>query len=571
METRANFILIGVFTLAGILGALGFMIWLANVQLDRQYAHYGILFSDVSGLAASGDVRFNGISVGKVIERRIHLPDPSKVYVEIEVNAATPVRENTIAQLNSSPVTGVSYISLSNTSSEGRPLESTAGGLPIIASRSSSLQQLVDSAPDLLEEAAVLLEQFTKIAGPENQAYVSSILSNLDGASGGLEQSLTDFSDITKSIGEATGQISKFTDKLDAIGSAAQVTLSNADTALVSATDAFEAAQGAITSSTSAIDSAGAAFAQAEALMRDEVPGIVAQITETVDVLDAAIVDLSTRTGTTIDSFSQTATLLNERLAQLEGTLSGAEEAFTAVTTASDSFYTLVDGDGKLLVADARRVLASASRAIANIETVIDEDVPAMVSDIRRAVANASKAVDQVATDVTNATGKLDPLAADAQEALASATRLFERSQTTLNKLDSALASADTAMGSAEAAFDAASDAMSNDLGPVLADIRTASDRIGNAAARVADDLPAITSDINALIARADSVVKQVQDTVTASSPGIRTFTSSGLNELTSLSGEARGLVRTLRQLVRRLERDPARFLLDDRVPEYRR
>src|SRR5690606_35269544 len=130
----------------------------------------------------------------------------------------------------------------------------------------------------------------------------------------------------------------------------------------------------------------------------------------------------------------------NERLVQLEGTLSGAEEAFTAVTTASNSFDALVDGDGKLLVADARSVLASASRAIANIETVIDDDVPAMVSDIRGAVANASEAVDQVAKDITRATGKLDPLAADAQEALASATRLFERSQTTLNNLDSALA-----------------------------------------------------------------------------------------------------------------------------------
>src|SRR5690606_23216708 len=136
--------------------------------------------------------------------------------------------------------------------------------------------------------------------------------------------------------------------------------------------------------------------------------------------LDGAIVDLSTSTGTAVGGFGETARLLNERLVELEGTLSGAEEACPALTTAWDRFYTLVDGDGRLLVADARSVLASTSRAIANIETVIDEDVPAMVSDIRTAVANASKAVDQVASDVTSATGRLDPLAADAQEALAS-------------------------------------------------------------------------------------------------------------------------------------------------------
>ena len=60
METRANYILIGLFTLLAILGTLGFFIWLASIQIDRQYATYGILFDDVSGLDASGDVLFNG-------------------------------------------------------------------------------------------------------------------------------------------------------------------------------------------------------------------------------------------------------------------------------------------------------------------------------------------------------------------------------------------------------------------------------------------------------------------------------------------------------------------------------
>ena len=53
METRANFILVGAFTLLGIIGALGFFLWLAKVQVDRQYETYGILFEDVSGLDAA--------------------------------------------------------------------------------------------------------------------------------------------------------------------------------------------------------------------------------------------------------------------------------------------------------------------------------------------------------------------------------------------------------------------------------------------------------------------------------------------------------------------------------------
>ncbi|MDP5359028.1 MAG: MlaD family protein, partial [Paracoccaceae bacterium] len=92
METRANYILIGAFTLLAMIGTLGFFVWLASVQIDRQYATYGILFDDVSGLDPSGDVFFNGISVGRVIGIEIDSQDPSRVLTTVEISAATPVR-----------------------------------------------------------------------------------------------------------------------------------------------------------------------------------------------------------------------------------------------------------------------------------------------------------------------------------------------------------------------------------------------------------------------------------------------------------------------------------------------
>ena len=47
---RANFILIGLFTLVTILGTLAFFVWLASVQINKQYQTYGILFEDVSAI-----------------------------------------------------------------------------------------------------------------------------------------------------------------------------------------------------------------------------------------------------------------------------------------------------------------------------------------------------------------------------------------------------------------------------------------------------------------------------------------------------------------------------------------
>ena len=67
METRANYVLIGACALAGILLGLGFFVWLAKFQIDRQYAYYDVLFDNVSGLSRAADVRFSGLSVGQVV------------------------------------------------------------------------------------------------------------------------------------------------------------------------------------------------------------------------------------------------------------------------------------------------------------------------------------------------------------------------------------------------------------------------------------------------------------------------------------------------------------------------
>ena len=571
METRANYILIGVFTLMAILGTLGFFIWLASVQIDRQYATYGILFDDVSGLDSSGDVFFNGISVGRVIGFQIAPEDPSKVFTTIEVDAETPVRTDTIAQLQAQGVTGVAYISLSGGTPSAAPLTANDDGWLIIPSRRSTVQTLVQDAPDLLDEAKLLLEQFQTLTGPENQTFVRNILRNLDASSDNLDQALSDFSDITVTVREATAQITLFTERLDAIGASVSATLEQTDDTLTAAKGAFETADKALLQSVDAVDSAKGVFDQAQQILSEQVPDILAQVSEAATQTNAAIADLQERSGATLDGFSQTSDLLNARLAELDQTLKLANDAFVAVIEASTSFDTLVEGDGTLLVAEARVVLKDAKAAIATIEAVVLDDVPAIMTDIRQGVATASKAVEDVAANLTGMTDRFDPMADEAQQAIASANALFEKAQGSLDALNKTLEVADGALGSAQTAFASATTVMDTDIGPMMTDIREASVQISQAVADVSKDMPEITSELRALIARSDVVVKQIQTGVAQSTPGISDFARKGLPEMTRLAADARVLVTTLGDLVRRIERDPARFLLDGRVPEYRR
>ncbi len=571
METRANYILIGSFTLLAILGSLGFLVWLAGLQMDRQYATYGIYFDDVAGLDASGDVRFNGLPVGRVISLEIDRANPTRILTTVEIDATTPIRANTVAQLQSQGVTGVSYISLSGGATGAEILVGVDGGLPIIASRRSTVQALVEDAPDLLTEATRLLEQFRAMTGTENQNHVAGILRNLDTSSARLDQALTDFSAITGTVSDATSQISRFTDRLDGLAAAVTDTLTRADSTLAAVTRTFDSADGVLTDVAPAVASATAAIASVETMLRDDVPAIVADAAETAAQARAAITDLHDRSAAALDSVATTPDLLNARLVELQTSLQQAGTAFAAVTEAANSFNGLVDGDGTLMVAEARDVLASAQQTIDVLEAVTRDDVPAVVADIRKAVATTADAIDRLAADVTGVTGRLDPLANDAQLALNAARDFVARAQGSLDSLDATLTGANGALSSAETAFDTATGVMQTDFGPVIADIRSAADRIAVSVEDVTRDAPAITAELRAVIARADAVVAQVQNAVANSAPGIGTFATTGLPELSRLATDARGLVTSLDSLVRRIARDPARFILDDRVPEYRK
>src|ERR1041385_9458976 len=75
METRANFVLIGAFTLAVIAAAFGFVLWFQSLHTVKQRSPLRIVFEGpAAGLRNGGSVNFNGIRVGEVISVRLDNP-----------------------------------------------------------------------------------------------------------------------------------------------------------------------------------------------------------------------------------------------------------------------------------------------------------------------------------------------------------------------------------------------------------------------------------------------------------------------------------------------------------------
>lgn len=268
METRARYVLIGIFTLLSILATLGFLLWLAKVELDRTYAEYDILFTSVEGLGRASPVRYNGVDVGEVLTIEVDEEDSSLVRVRIQLAATTPVRTDTRAQVASQGVTGVSYVALSGGAAP-EPLQAEEGQWPpVIPSERSAVQALTADAPTLLAEAIALLKDIQTFTGPENRAAVESILTNADA-------SVQNIAAITRDASEATARLNDFTARLDTMADRAEQALATLETAL-------EEGQGAASAARDTFESVNRVVDQ-------DVPPMLAQIRSAVAGIEQSV------------------------------------------------------------------------------------------------------------------------------------------------------------------------------------------------------------------------------------------------------------------------------------------
>lgn len=367
METKANYALIGAFTIAGFLGILAFLIWFAKLQVDRQFAYYDIYFPEVSGLNVSSSVTFAGLPVGKVISMRMADRGDGSVQVRIEVQEDTPVRTDSAAALTPQGVTGINIVAISAGSPAASLLRTVSdGSVPVIAARSTVLQSLSSHGPEMIERLNMVSEQLTQLLGEENQSRVSNILDNVERSSANLDQALADIAQATQSVSSTVTAFSGFGEKLDGLGDSAGQTLASADTALKKFTETATAVDGLIETGNRTAAGIG-----------DYVSG-----------------DLKSLTG------------------KLDSTVSALGDSVPATAQ------------------QARDTLAAAQRTFDGVSGVIDTDVGPVVQDLRQTLGSLDIALARVADDLPEIMGQLRSAADSAQGAFASLRGMIDGART---------------------------------------------------------------------------------------------------------------------------------------------
>jgi phospholipid/cholesterol/gamma-HCH transport system substrate-binding protein len=211
METRANYLLIGVFTLAVIFGAFGFVWWFQRVGDVSSRANYEIVYDgSVSGLRKGSVVNFNGIRVGEVYRLDLDAGNPHRVVAQIGIAANTPIRADTKAGLEFQGLTGIASVTLTGGKPDAPKLEGEGGKPPRLIADSSQMQ-------DLMQAARALVGRVDKMLA-DNEERLDEIMKNVAGFTGELNASgkelikngasmVTDLSAAAKSVREAADNL----------------------------------------------------------------------------------------------------------------------------------------------------------------------------------------------------------------------------------------------------------------------------------------------------------------------------------------------------------------------------
>ncbi|MFC3205041.1 MlaD family protein [Aquamicrobium soli] len=430
METRANYVIVGIFTLAAILAAFAFVYWTAAIGDRGETVLLRVRIpGSASGLGRGSFVLFNGVKVGDVRRVYIDVSNPTAAIADAEVDRTTPITKSTKADIGLAGLTGQANIELKG----GNPAEvnlldqaEAEGKVPEIVANPSAVTNLLQTAQDIFGRADKVLselEGFTKdVRGPLTQTVqnvqtfsdalaknsdgidkflesVSALSTELQGVSGKLDGTLKAAEGLLSAVDkeqvkEIVSNINKVTGNLKETSGQFDKVVRNADTAIGSINTFAQSTQGTLAKVNGILDGVDP----------KDVREALANIQKASENANKAAADIATVTNKFAD-----------RSDDIDQTIRDAHKLTARLNNASvrvDGILEKVDkllgsGEANGVMADARATLKSfkqvADTLNARLGTITDnlarfsgkglQNVEALVQDSRRSINRIEEAV----------------------------------------------------------------------------------------------------------------------------------------------------------------------------------
>ena len=430
METRANYVIVGIFTLAAILAAFAFVYWTAAIGDRGETVMLRVRIPGfASGLGRGSFVLFNGVKVGDVRRVYIDVSNPTAAIADAEVDRTTPITKSTKADIGLAGLTGQANIELKG----GNPAEvnlldeaEAEGKVAEIVANPSAVTNLLQTAQDIFGRADKVLselEGFTHdVRGPLTETVqnvqtfsdalarnsggidkflesVGALSTELQGVSGKLDSTLKaaegllnavdkdQVKEIVANVNTVTGNLKETSGQFDKV-------VRNADTAIASINAFAQSTQGTLAKVDGILDGVdpkdvreALANIQKASENANKAAADIARVTD-------KFADRSDDIDQTIHDARQLASRLNDASVRVDGILEKVDKL-------------LGSGEADGVVADARATLKSfkqvADTLNARLGTITDnlarfsgqglQNVEALVQDSRRSINRIESAV----------------------------------------------------------------------------------------------------------------------------------------------------------------------------------
>lgn len=430
METKANYALVGFFTLLVVAAAFGFVYWMAQYGRSGPMAELAIRIpGSANGLSVGSAVRFNGIPVGSVRSLNIDPEDPRYSIAFTEVQTSAPVYPSTKAVLEVQGLTGAAYIELSGgrTGEENLLQKAQDTGRPaVLIADQSSVTNLLATADKILQRADDAIGQIqgfvTDARGP-----LTKTIEHAEAFTGALSANSDAIDDFLRSLSALSGTFNRVSERLDSTLAAAEGLvkavdpdkinniLANAETVTGNVATASNQIGDVVDQVKQAASGFNQASIEAQSVLKraDELLASVdpSKVNSAVDNITSATADARSAMSSArevVDGVADKRDEINRAIQDFTELAQKLNQASTRVDTILAKVDTMVSGDdSKGLFAEAQKTLqsirATADNLNARIGPIADnlarfsntglKDVQTLIGDTRRTVENLNQTI----------------------------------------------------------------------------------------------------------------------------------------------------------------------------------
>ena len=430
METRANYAIVGFFTLLVMVSAFGFVYWMARYGGAGEPVRLVVRIpGSANGLSIGSPVRFNGIAIGTVRGLAIDRDSPNFVIAQTDVSADAPVYTDTRAALEIQGLTGSAYIELQG----GTPTNDNILLNAIAADTSAVIEADPSGVTNLLATADEILKRTNRVVG-EIEGFVNDARSpltetmrNTEVFTAALRDNADGIDDFLKSVASMSETIKSLSGRIDSTLGSAETLIKSIDPKKIDSilanvdkvTSDVANASGDITKTLESFKLAAQSlesFAAGADATLDKVDTIVSSID--ADKVGTAVGDIAAASADArkalaeargvVDTFSarkEDYDLIITDVKEMTGRFNAASARVDGVLAKLDSF--LGEGDASSLIADAEATLKSfrdvADTLNARVGPIADNlqrfsgsglrDVEALVNDARRSIQRIERSI----------------------------------------------------------------------------------------------------------------------------------------------------------------------------------